>query len=237
MMTVRWLGQSGYAIAAGGTRLLLDPYLSDAVERVAGRPRLVPAPLRPQQVRADAVICTHDHLDHLDVDAAAAMPAGTRFLTTAGGAETLRRLGQTQVQTLAVGQTVQVGAITVKAVFARHTVEAFGVVLRAQGHTLYFSGDTLLDERLFAVAQEHPQISFLCINGQLGNMDAQQAAAVAVRIGAPVNVPNHYGMFASNTADPAAFTRCVPGGCALELDREYTVAELLALAKKNGRAV
>ena len=24
MMTVRWLGQSGYAIAAGGTRLLLD---------------------------------------------------------------------------------------------------------------------------------------------------------------------------------------------------------------------
>ena len=70
MMTVRWLGQSGYAIAAGGTRLLLDPYLSDAVERVAGRPRLVPAPLRPQQVRADAVICTHDHLDHLDVDAA-----------------------------------------------------------------------------------------------------------------------------------------------------------------------
>ena len=228
MMTVRWLGQSGYAIAAGGTRLLLDPYLSDAVERVAGRPRLVPAPLRPQQVRADAVICTHDHLDHLDVDAAAAMPAG---------AETLRRLGQTQVQTLAVGQTVQVGAITVKAVFARHTVEAFGVVLRAQGHTLYFSGDTLLDERLFAVAQEHPQISFLCINGQLGNMDAQQAAAVAVRIGAPVNVPNHYGMFASNTADPAAFTRYVPGGCALELDREYTVVELLALAKKNGRAV
>ena len=104
MMTVRWLGQSGYAIAAGGTRLLLDPYLSDAVERVAGRPRLVPAPLRPQQVRADAVICTHDHLDHLDVDAAAAMPAGTRFLTTAGGAETLRRLGQTQVQTLAVGR-------------------------------------------------------------------------------------------------------------------------------------
>ena len=111
------------------------------------------------------------------------------------------------------------------------------MVLRAQGHTLYFSGDTLLDERLFAVAQEHPQISFLCINGQLGNMDAQQAAAVAVRIGAPVNVPNHYGMFASNTADPAAFTRCVPGGRALELDREYTVAELLALAKKNGRAV
>lgn len=92
--------------------------------------------------------------------------------------------------------------MTVTAVYARHTVEAFGVVVRGDGVTLYFSGDTLFDKRLYGVAQFAPDVTFLCINGKLGNMNVSEAVEVARSIGAPVNVPNHYGMFASTQRIP-----------------------------------
>ena len=65
-MNIRWIGQSGYILSDGNTTVCIDPYLSDAVNRVAGRKRLVPCVISPENVCADAIICTHNHLDHLD---------------------------------------------------------------------------------------------------------------------------------------------------------------------------
>ena len=67
-MIIRALGQSGYILKTESSEIIIDPYLSDSVNRVAGRPRLLPIPLKPEEIFCDAVICTHDHLDHLDPD-------------------------------------------------------------------------------------------------------------------------------------------------------------------------
>ena len=65
-----WLGQAGFAFkTAAGKRILLDPYLSDACERLFGFKRLSLPALRPEEVAADWVIMTHEHADHLDPDA------------------------------------------------------------------------------------------------------------------------------------------------------------------------
>ena len=100
------------------------------------------------------------------------------------------------------------------------------LVVQAEGKTLYFSGDTLYDERLFQIAGYHPDITFICINGRLGNMNAEEALVVAEKIGAPVNIPNHYDMFASNSEDPHLFADHIAGGKILEFDRVYTDQEL-----------
>lgn len=223
-MTIRFLGQSGYVLKSGDTTLILDPYLSDSVNRVAGRPRLLPVPMDPRQVCCDAVICTHDHLDHLDPDTVSLMDDRQRFITTHGGKKTLESMGKSNVLPLAPGQSVCVGDMEVTAVFADHTVEAFGVVVRAEGQTLYFSGDTLYNQELFTVADHRPHITFICINGRLGNMDVDQALITAEKIGAPVNIPNHYDMFASNSEDPHRFADHIPGGFIMEFDREYRLA-------------
>ena len=65
-----WLGQAGFAFrTAEGRRVLLDPYLSDACERLHGFKRLSLPALLPEAVEADWVVLTHEHTDHLDPDA------------------------------------------------------------------------------------------------------------------------------------------------------------------------
>ena len=222
-MKIRWIGQSGYVIRTDHTEIILDPYLSDSVGRIEGRPRMMEAPFAPQDIKADAVVCTHDHLDHLDGESIAQMDREILFLTTEEGSRRLKDMGLPNVKALKPGETVIVGDIQIKAVTAKHTVEAFGVILRAEGKTLYFSGDTLYDEKLFEIAQEKPDITFICINGRLGNMNVEEAADTARRIHAGVNVPNHYGMFASNTENPEKFTALVDNGFIMEYNREYIV--------------
>ena len=226
-MKLRWIGQSGYIVTTEKTEIVIDPYLSDAVNRVANRPRLFPAPIRPEDIRADAVICTHDHLDHLDIDAIPKMHKDQQFITTLEGKEKLHGMGFENVRTMTVGDTVEIGDVSVTAVYANHTVEAFGVILRADGETLYFSGDTLYNEKLFAIAEFVPDITCICINGRLGNMNVEEAVTVAKKIGAKVNIPNHYDMFASNSEDPTLFTSALENGYILQPNREYDVQTLV----------
>ena len=225
-MKIRWIGQSGYVIKTEAAEIMIDPYLSDVVNRVANRPRLVEAPINPKDVNADAVICTHDHLDHLDVDAIAGMNREILFITTSEGEKKLQNMNFQRTKALQPGASVKVGDMEIIAVYANHTVEAFGVIVRAEGKTLYFSGDTLYDEKLFDIAAYHPDITFICINGRLGNMNVEEAVITAQKIGAKVNVPNHYGMFASNTENPELFTGQIDNGFIMEFDREYSVEEL-----------
>ena len=220
-MKIRWIGQRGYIIKTEHTEIIIDPYLSDVVNRVAGRERLVKAPIDPKEIKADAVICTHNHLDHLDVDAVAEMDPSLLYITTYEGREKLKSLGRTNVRACTEGDSLLIRDVEITAVHAKHSVEAIGVVLKAEGMTLYFSGDTLYDKELFSIAEFQPDVTFICINGQLGNMNVDEAVETAAEIGAKINVPNHYGMFASNTEDPEKFTCRMENGFIMEFDREY----------------
>ena len=226
-MTITFLGQSGYALETENTKIIIDPYLSDSVNRVAGRPRLLPVPIQPRDIHCDAVVCTHDHLDHLDPDTATGIRDRQFFVTTEEGKSHLEKLGKLNCAALHAGESLTVGACKLTAVFACHTVEAFGLIVEAEGKVLYFSGDTLYDERLFEIAAYRPDITFICINGRLGNMNVEEAIAVAKKIGAKVNVPNHYDMFASNSENPHLFAKRIEGGKILEFNREYSLLDIL----------
>lgn len=225
-MTIRWIGQSGYILKTESTEIIIDPYLSDAVNRIANRPRMVKAPIEPEKIEADAVICTYDHIDHLDTDAIALMNPRLRFITTEKGKEILNSMGRENVTVLKPGESTKAGNFNITAVFAKHTTEAFGIIAGCNGKNLYFSGDTLFDERLFEISHFKPDITFICINGKLGNMNVNEAILTAEKIGAAVNIPNHYGMFASNTEDPGLFSGRIRGGRTLEYNRSYKLEEI-----------
>ena len=222
-MKIRFLGQSGYIIKTEKTEIMIDPYLSDSVNRIAGRPRTLPIPINPQDISCEAVICTHNHLDHLDPDTVAQINDEQLFITTNEGKAELNRLGKDNVVSLNIGESTVVSDIEITAVFADHTVEAFGLIVKAENKTLYFSGDTLYNEKLFDISQYKPDITFICINGRLGNMNVKEALMTAKKIGAKINIPNHYDMFASNSENPYLFSENIDGGNLLEFNKEYEI--------------
>lgn len=226
-MNLRFLGQSGYELISKETRILIDPYFSDSVNALHGRPRLLPVPMTPEEMPCDAVFCSHNHLDHLDPETAVLFPQQQKFFTTNEGAAVLRSLGRNNTEAITPGKTVNCGNFTVTAVFAAHTVEAVGLIVQAEGLTLYFSGDTLFDEKLFDIRHYQPDITFICINGRLGNMTCEEALITAKKIGANVNIPNHYDMFASNSEDPNRFADHITGGRILAFNQIYQAENLV----------
>ncbi len=220
-MIIRALGQSGYILKTERSEIIIDPYLSDSVNRVAGRPRLLPVPIKPSDISCDAVICTHDHLDHLDPDTISLIDSKQLFVTTNGGKEKLEALEKENVIAINEGESIKLGDFEITAVFADHTVEAFGLIIKVEGKTLYFSGDTLYNEKLFDIAKYSSDITFICINGRLGNMNVKEALVTAKKIGAKINIPNHYDMFASNSENPHLFADHIDGGFIMEFNREY----------------
>ena len=226
-MILRFLGQSSYELKTAATRILIDPYFSDIVGRLQGRPRLLPVPLAVEEMPCDGVFCTHNHLDHLDPDTVVLFPENQPFFTTQEGCNKLHELGRRNTTVLHIGQAITLGDLEIIPVFAAHTVESVGLVVKAEGITLWFSGDTLYDEKLFEIGAYRPDITLICINGRLGNMNTEEALKTAKAIGARVNIPNHYDMFASNSADPHLFADHIPGGKILQFNRPYDTAELL----------
>lgn len=220
-MKITPIGQSGYIVKSGKSEIIIDPYLSDSVFKASGKARMIPSPIDPKSIKCDAVICTHNHLDHLDPDTVTEIDENQFYVTTAEGVEKLKTLGRFNAKYLPVGDSIDVGDFKITAVYALHSCEAMGVIIEAEGKRLYFSGDTLYDEKLFEIASRKPDVTFICINGKLGNMNVDEALTTARKIGAKINVPTHYDMFASNTENPLLFSEKIDGGCILDAGKEY----------------
>ena len=227
-LKIRWIGQSGYILSDGITEICIDPYLSNVVDRIAGRGRMVKAPFLPEELKSDVVICTHNHLDHLDIDAIPQMKKEKMlFLGPDDTKNTLFDCGVTNYKAFNEETTITVGDFKLTAVYADHSAEAIGVILEHSGIKMYFSGDTEYNEKLEKLAENNIDIMFICINGKLGNMNVDEAVSLTEIINPKVGVPSHYGMFESNTEDPKNYTLKVKCGFEMEYDKEYSVLEVL----------
>jgi len=226
-MKITWIGQSGYKIDDKNTCILIDPYLSDVVNKVANRPRLMNPPFSAKDFQGDAVVCTHDHLDHLDIEAVPDFHQNITIIAPPSCAQKLKELGRQKIKILHAGESVSVGAFTLTAVPAFHTVEAMGILLKWKEYTLYFTSDTLYDRRLEEMKRQKIDILFICINGKLGNMNVDEAVRITKAIGPRVGVPTHYGMFASNTEDPKKYTSQIKNSFEMQYNQAYEITEIL----------
>ncbi|MDR2686450.1 MAG: MBL fold metallo-hydrolase [Oscillospiraceae bacterium] len=213
--TLTWLGQGGYAMNIAGKTVYLDPYLSDMVEAKEGLKRLVPPPMAPEHARPDYYLATHDHMDHLDTDFIRRMDCeDVRFVCPESCKTALlalgKGIGESQITVVRPGDALAPDGFALRAVYADHTPDSVGFVIAAEGVALYVTGDTLYGDGVGAGV--NADVVCCCVNGKWGNMDAEEAVRVALRSGAKLAIPNHYGMFAENTVDPAGF--CALAGAA-----------------------
>ena len=230
---LRWLGQAGFWIRSGSTSVVIDPYLSDALAakyrgREVGHERMMPPPIPAGQIAADWVFCTHRHGDHMDkatlTDLAAANPRAW-LVGPVAEKEFALGLGLPAGRWVlaAVDERIELSpAAWAWAIPSAHeTVRldsagqpfCVGYVIELAGLRVYHSGDCVpypgLPDRL---AELKVDIALLPANGRrpeltakgiLGNFFAAEAIELCRQAGIGTVVLHHWGLFASNTADPA----------------------------------
>jgi L-ascorbate 6-phosphate lactonase len=214
MLTLTWLGQAGFLVESGARSVLFDPFLTNGPER------LVPAPVAVEALPAvSSVFVSHEHGDHFDPETLRRLRAVQPEVPIVVPESVGSGPGFVPCRP---GDQMQVAGVQANVVPAQHGVEPadayrfgpfHGYVLELDGVRLYHAGDTLAWDGLAAVLRElRVDVALLPINGRdaereaagiVGNMDHREAVRLAVEAGCRTLVPMHYGMFASNTVDPA----------------------------------
>ncbi len=223
-LAVWWLGQAGFAFKTpSGKVVYYDPYLSDAVERLFGFKRLSLPPIEAEAVRADLVVITHEHADHLDPDAVPiiarnnptcrfAAPFGCQSGLDEAGVHAERRL------VLEPHQRYDLEGVTIHTALADHgdlAPTALCMVLEFDGIRVFCTGDTAFRPALLKPLYETaPDIMLPCINGVFGNMTHIDAAMLVAAAKPKCAIPCHFWTFAEQGGgDPAGFTHACRYHC------------------------
>ena len=206
-MKIIWLGQAGLLFIKNGFKIMIDPYLSDSVEKIN------PASFRRQavdeslfEIKPDVMIFTHNHLDHYDSETVCRfISADTNIvvLSPASVWQEVRKIGGGNNYIQFNRHTVWTeNGIKFTAVKAEHSdISAIGVIIDDGDKKYYVTGDTLYNEKIFGDIPNDIYAVFLPVNGVGNNMNMTDAARFAKRINAERTVPMHIGMFDEITAD------------------------------------
>jgi L-ascorbate metabolism protein UlaG (beta-lactamase superfamily) len=204
MATLRWLGHASFRLDTdGGKRVYVDPF--------PGGPTYPDDEKDPE--RADVVFVTHGHGDHASGAADFHAKTGCKVLCMVelGGWFTKNGVAEDAVTAFNKGGTVDVDGVRFTLVNAFHSGSApdgsyggepAGVVVRFDGKSVYFAGDTCVfgDMQLIARLYE-PDVAVLPI-GDFYTMGPEEAALALELLGNPRCVPCHWGTFPLLTGTP-----------------------------------
>jgi len=180
-----------------GEIVLTDPWFTESSQYHHGEPLALAVQALPHLT---AVVASHDHYDHFDLDAFAAYPdKDVPFFVAPGSAAAARRAGFRKVRALAPWQSARAGDVDITAAPAAHGTPEVTFVLQRGGATVFFGADTRRIAALDELPRRFPEIdvALLPINGlrAFGRqvvMTAEEAAELAATLHAAVAVPIHY---------------------------------------------
>jgi L-ascorbate metabolism protein UlaG (beta-lactamase superfamily) len=192
------LGQAGFALRSTDALVLVDPWLSTALEEEEGVTRPVAPALRPEEVEAADLVCiTHEHADHLDPRTLAAIAAQVPeaiFLAPAPAVALVERAGvpRARIHPAHARVALEAAGARVTALEAAHELhpDAFGgyrfwrdergdhrclgYLVELDGHHVFHAGDTVWWPGMEDALRElEPDVAILPINGRDAMREAQ----------------------------------------------------------------
>ena len=220
-LAVSWFGHSTALLEIDGYRVLTDPVWSDrcSPSDLVGPQRLHPPPVQLEGLPAvDAVIISHDHYDHLDIDTVMALARTQRapFFVPLGVGAHLRAWGipEHRIVELDWNQSAQVDKLTVVCMPARHFSGRFfsrnntlwaSWALIGPAHRAYFGGDTGYTKSFAQIGADHGpfDVTLLPIGAyntawpdiHMNPEEAVRAHLDVTDSGSGLLVPIHWGTF------------------------------------------
>lgn len=190
-VSVQWLGHSCVLIESGGTRLLIDPFLT-------GNPA---ASTTADKVSADFVLVSHGHGDHIGDTVDIAKRTGATVISNYEICEWLSKKGVAKCHGMSLGGAHAFPFGRVKLTIAHHGSAlpdgSYGGnpaglhLFLNEGASVYFAGDTALFGDMRLIGEDGVDLAVLPIgdNFTMGPDDALRA----VKLLAPRKVmPIHY---------------------------------------------
>ncbi len=195
----KWFGQFSLQIEFGGAIIFLDPYnLPD-----------------DYSVKADYVLISHGHFDHLAFDdlKKVASPATPIFGPEKEVIPKLEENGYTNLHKVKPGDKLNLGGIDIELYPAYNIRKTqyhprennwVAYLFNLDGKRIYISSDT---ERIPEMKEVKADVTFMTL-GQVYTMDSVDEAVQAVLdTGAKLAIPAHYGMYEGSQEDADKFCK------------------------------
>ena len=202
MLTYTYYGHACFLLDDGTSKILFDPFLT-------GNPQ---ATIDANDVKADYILITHAHSDHVGDGYNIVMNTGATVIgipeVTDFGGQNVKAIGMN------VGGTVKTNFGFVRMVPAVHSSGvgggiAAGYVVSVGGKIIYFAGDTALfgDMKLIG-ERDKIDYAILPIGGHY-TMDPVDAAKAVELLGAANAIPVHYNTWDVIKQNPDDFVKAV----------------------------
>ncbi len=209
-LSVTRIGHACQLIDIGGLRVLTDPWFTQTATYYQGEPVVSSV---EDLGRPDAVVVTHEHYDHCDLDAlvAGGFDLDTPLIGPGTVATIARDKGFRDVRVVEAWEATTVGELTVTAAPGKHGVHEVTFVIQAGGRTVFFGGDSLRVPELDTIPERfgHVDLAILPTNGlcirpmdlQQVVMDAEEAAGLTAALKPTLAVPHHYAFHSGRLGD------------------------------------
>ena len=196
---IKWLGHAAFEILLDEKLIFVDPWITN--------PK---SPIKMDDInKADIVVVTHEHGDHLGEGIEIAKKFDATFVAVFEIAEKARQQGVKNAVGTNIGGPVEIGNLLMYFVPAFHTGNPTGVVIKGKEKTIYHAGDTGVFGDMALIREIYaPEIVMLPIGGHF-TMGPVEAAKAVELLKPEIAIPMHYGTFPVLTGDPNEFKKLV----------------------------